>query len=300
MFELTEQEKVNLRLRPRLREMCSVARREAATFAALTVLLTPVALGIFIMVLLFCMRLVDLPIIDHGGYQYSFVTGTNLTLAFMVLSYFLRPKAEQQPADSFWFVLAGGIFCALLLLSYLTTLLASHPVLFWSLYLLMVLLMLGCLGYAYEPKDDYYLGWTWGPVLLDDPFTFCDDIDRAHLGLGFAAAISNLILESYGAVFSSRWLWRGLPESELKATATLLQGLAARDAKGVARHILGMKKESAATIVRALVKLELVVMDKGRPQLSRKGDELVRELGGGAGLSGVWPGHRTYRSVGME
>jgi predicted methyltransferase len=36
-----------------------------------------------------------------------------------------------------------------------------------------------------------------------------------------------------------------------------------------------VSKESAADIVRALVKLELVVIEKGRPKLNRKGRELV-------------------------
>lgn len=41
------------------------------------------------------------------------------------------------------------------------------------------------------------------------------------------------------------------------------------------RHLGGVSKESAADIVRALVKLELVVIEKGRPKLNRKGRELV-------------------------
>ncbi len=277
MFELTEQQRINRMLRTKLRELCSVARRDATVFAVLTVLLTPVAVLIFLMALFFCLAFVDLPFIDHFGYRISFITGANLCLAFMAASYFLRPKesCQRQNNDNNWLLAAAGFFCAILALSYLATMSVTHPAGFWLLYLLLALVMLGCIGHAYEPKDDYYLGWTYGPLLMDDPFTIEDDIDRAHIGLGFAVAISQLILGSYGAIFSSRWLWRGLQEPELAATATLLQGLAARDTTRVLTHLRGMGRESAADIVRALVKLELVVMDKGRPKLSMKGQEFV-------------------------
>lgn len=277
MIELTEQQRINRMLRTKLRELCTVARRDATVFAVLTVLLTPVAIAIFLMALIFCLAFVDLPFIDHLGYRISFITGANLCLAFMAVSYFLRPKGshQRQNNDNNWLMVAAGFFCAILALSYLTTMAVTYPAGFWLLYLLMALFMLGCIGHAYEPKDDYYLGWTYGPLLMDNPFTIEDDIDRAHIGLGFAVAISQLILESYGSIFGSRWLWRGLQESELAATATLLQGLAARDTAGVLTHLRGIGKESAADIVRALVKLDLVVIDKGRPKLSLKGQEFV-------------------------
>jgi len=110
---------------------------------------------------------------------------------------------------------------------------------------------------------------------MDDPFTIQDDIDRAHIGLGFAVSISHLILDSYGSIFGSRWLWRGLQESDLTASVALLQGLATRDASGVMSRVRALAKGSAVDIVRALVKLDLVVIDKGRPRLSRKGREFL-------------------------
>ncbi len=135
--------------------------------------------------------------------------------------------------------------------------------------------MLGPIGHVYEPKDDYYLGWTAGPLRMDDPFTIQDDIDRAHIGLGFAVSMSHLILDSYGAIFGSRWLWRGLPESELTASVALLQGLATRDTSGVMSRVRALAKGSVVDIVRALVKLDLVVIDKGHPRLSMKGREFL-------------------------
>jgi hypothetical protein len=278
MAELTEQHKIDRALRTKLRELCSSARSDAALFAVLTVLLTPLAVAAFILILLFALAFVDLPVIDHLGYKLSFITGANLCLAFMAASYFLRPKEQyqRQDNDTIWLLVAFGLFCAILTLSYATPLGQTHPGWFWPLYLLLALAMLGCIGHAYEPKEDYYLGWTYGPLLMDDPFTIQDDIDRAHISLGFAVSISHLILDSYGAIFGSRWLWRGLQESELTASVALLQDLATRDASGVMSRVRALTKGSAVEIVRALVKLDLVVIDKGRPKLSRKGIEFLK------------------------
>lgn len=277
MPEVTEQQKIDRVIRTKLRELCVSARSDAKLFAVLTVLLTPVAVALFILMLLFALAFVDLPVVDHLGYRLSFVTGVNLCLGFMVASYFLRQKEQyqQQNDDTNWLWVAGGFFCGILAMSYATPLAQTHPEWFWPLYVLLALAMLGCVGHAYEPKDDYYLGWTAGPLLMDDPFTIQDDIDRAHIGLGFAVSISHLILDSYGAIFGSRWLWRGLDESELSACAKLLQGLAARDVSEVKARLRELTKGSAANSVRALVKLELVIINKGLPRLSMKGREFL-------------------------
>jgi len=277
MVELTEQQQDARILRTKLRELCAAKRQDAILFAVLTVLLTPLAVGLAIIMLLFALAFVDLPVIDHLGYRLSFVTGANLCLAFMAASYFLRPKEQyqRQDNDTTWLLVAAGMFCTLMALCYATPLVQTHPGWFWPLYLLLALAILGCIGHAYEPKDDYYLGWTYGPLLMDDPFTIQDDIDRAHIGLGFAVAFSHLILDSYGAIFGSRWLWRGLQESELTVSVALLQGLAMRDTSGVMSRICALAKGSAADIVRAMVKLELVLIDKGYPQLSLKGKDFL-------------------------
>ncbi|GFO63997.1 hypothetical protein [Geomonas paludis] len=270
---LSEQQKILPTLRSRLREAYQGARHDALVFAALTVLLTPVAVVFFLLTLLFALALVDLPVIDHLGYRASLITGANLSLGFMAASYFLRPKEayQQKSDDSMWLLIGGGLFCALLSLCYLTQLSASHPAWFWALYLLLALVMLGCIGHAYEPHDDYYLGWTFGPVLIDNPFTIKDDIDRAHIGLGFVVAVSHLILESYGSIFGSRWIWSRMGESEITASVTLLQRLAVQDSSGVVALLHDLERKSAADVVRALVKLDLVSMYKGRPKLSTKG-----------------------------
>lgn len=277
MNEPNPQSTLDRALRAKLRETCADARRDAITFAVLTVLLTPFALVVALLMLLFALSFVDLPVIDHLGYALSLVTGVNLCLAFMLASYFLRPKEayQRQRSDDSWLLLSFGLFCAILAFSYATQLATSHPTLFWPLYLLLALVMLGCAGHAYEPGDDYYLGWTCGPVLVDNPFTIQDDIDRAHIGLGFAVSVAHLILTSYGEIFGSRWLWRDLEERELAASVVLLQGLSARDHVGLMSRIRGLNRGAAADIVRAMVKLEFVVIDKGQPRLTIKGKEFL-------------------------
>jgi hypothetical protein len=278
MTELNDEQVVTRALRSKLRERCAAARRDGIVFAVLTVLLTPVALVVLVFSLILALGLVNRGWVSHLFDPQSFLAGINLCLAFMGASFFLRPKEKYRcKADDGTWVFAGVvIFCAMLAFSYLTSLPATHPAGFWSLYLVLATLMLGCFGKAYEPHDNYYLGWTFGPYLVDDPFTLRDDIDRAHISLGFASSIANLILESYGAVFGSRWLLRGLPESELNDAVTLVRKLALHDFTSATAHIRDPR--SAADIVRALYKLELVCFEHGRLKLGAEGHDFIRSV----------------------
>ncbi|BEH10470.1 hypothetical protein GSUET_20820 [Geobacter sulfurreducens subsp. ethanolicus] len=135
--------------------------------------------------------------------------------------------------------------------------------------------MLGCIGQVYEPHDDYYLGWIAGPILIDDPFTVEDDIDRAHLSLGLVGALSHLIISSYAEIFGSLWLWRGLKEHELSASVEFLQALAAKDPNRARTRIRSVGGNSPRDIMRALQKLEMILVVDGAPRLSMKGRELL-------------------------
>lgn len=267
-------------LRIRLRQALDAARHDAAVFALLTVLLTPVFLVGGAIVVVFALSYVDLPLIDHLGYTVSVVTGANLGLAFMVASYFLRPKRANQESrsDYFWLVIAGGIFCALLVVSYGSLLPSAGPAVFWTVYFLLALGMLGCIGNAYEPHDSYYLGWRVGSVMHDNGLTIRDDIDRAHFALGFAVSLANLVLVSYGEVFGSTWLWRGLTGPELSESAELLVMLADKEIRQAQSRMETVGTTAARNSVRALAKLEFVTVESGTLHLSRKGWEF---LGGG-------------------
>jgi len=268
-------------LRSELTSILAHARRDAMVFAVTTVILTPVFVAVAIVVLFFALAFVDLPLIDDLGYGLSFVTGVNLALAFMVGSYFLQPKAPNQcnESDRVWVAVGLGFLCVLLGLSYTTPFATTHPLQFWSAYLLLALAMLACMGHAYEPREDYYLGWTAGPFLMGDPFTVEDDIDRAHFSLGFAVGMSHMIMESYSGIFGSTWLWRGLEERELSGAVGLLQALAANDSSRARACVQILGRASALRVVRALVKLKMVTIVGGHLRLRLK----VREhLGLGA------------------
>jgi hypothetical protein len=126
------------------------------------------------------------------------------------------------------------------------------------------------MGHAYEPREDYYLGWTAGPFLMGDPFTVEDDIDRAHFSLGFAVGMSHMIMESYSGIFGSTWLWRGLEERELSGAVGLLQALAANDSSRARACVQILGRASALRVVRALVKLKMVTIVGGHLRLRLK------------------------------
>ena len=277
MTEISEASKNNLILRNKLKQIIDRSRHDAAVFTILTVILTPFVLAGATIVLIFALVFVDLPVIDHLGYELSIVTGVNLCLAFMVSSYFLRPKLAYQRCsnDYMWLVVALGFYCTLLFISYGTTLAKTNPMTFWPIYLVLTLAMLGCVGHAYEPHDDYYLGWIVGPFIIDDPFALEDDIDRAHIFLGFSVSLAHMVLASYSEIFGSMWLWHGWKASELSASVELLQALASNDAKRAKTRMREIGNTSSLDIVRALEKLEMIRIYKGIPRLSWKGKEFL-------------------------
>lgn len=265
------------KLRLELRRIISTSRREAAIFAFLTVILTPVFIALAVFVFLFLLGFADLPIIDQVGQKQSFVSGVNLCLIFMFASNFLRPADANLQSKRDWIWIAVGLIFlfAILLLSYVTPFAETQPLFFWSVYILLALLVLGCFGYAYEPKESYYLGWVAGPLVIDNFFTVKDDIDRARLSLGFAVAIPNLIISSYSEIFGSTWLWRGLKEQELSGAVKLLQVLAMKDTKEAKAHMRTMGERSALRVVRALAKLGMITIERRGLKLTTKGQDLL-------------------------
>lgn len=78
------------KLRLELRKILSNARRDAAIFAFLTIILTPVFVTLAVAVVFFiALSFVDLPLIDNFGFQHSFISGVNLCFIF----------ADRQSSD---------------------------------------------------------------------------------------------------------------------------------------------------------------------------------------------------------
>lgn len=258
-----------------LKTIIDRARHDAAIFAITTVLLTPFLVFIAVVVFLMALIYIDFPVIDYFGYALSIVTGVNLTLAFMVTSYFLRASettCQRHESYATWVAVTISLLCVLLLFSYAMSLIETHPSYFWPIYFLISLAILGCIGHAFEPREDYYLGWrVVGPIVIDNPLTFKDDVDRAHFSLGFSMAIPSLIIDSYSAIFGSTWLWRDLTEPELSAAVELMQTLSNNDTTSASHTIQKFNTSSALNIVRTLVKLKMITIDRDRPRLLLKG-----------------------------
>lgn len=265
-------------IRAKLAHTVNHARRDAALFAAVTIILTPVFVAAAVVVLCFAFYFADLPVIDYLGYGLSFVTGANLSLIFIVGSYFLRPKAayQQGKGDRIWVGIGLLVLCGLLGFSYATPLAKTHPEYFWPIYFLLAFAMLGCMGHAYEPGRTYYLGWNLGlPGLFDNPFTIEDDIDRAHVSLGIVVALPHLIMRSYSEIFGSTWIWRGLVGRELSAAAELLQALSSDDEGRANAALQALGVSSALRVVRVLAKVELITIERDRVRLSWAGQTLL-------------------------
>ncbi|MBI2932691.1 MAG: hypothetical protein HYY16_13670 [Planctomycetes bacterium] len=260
------------RIRSALARELGSARRDGALFAILTILLTPVFVVLAVIALVAMVAYVDLPVLDDVGYFSSFVTLLNTSLLWMFTALFLRPKCRASLADLVWVGAAVVVLAVILWVSYGTRLPEANPRVFWPAYGGLALLMLGLLGHAYEPRDSYYLGWFNG--WMDDPFTLQDDVDRAHVGLGFAMAFPRLIVGSYAEIFGSGWLIRGLGGEELDAAANVLRALS-EGRPEEAQRILRSRERSAARIVRVLAKLKLVESDRGRLRLISMGERLV-------------------------
>jgi hypothetical protein len=198
----------------------------------------------------------------------------------MIGSYFLclRESDKRQKEDKYFVIASLALWICLIALSYGTSLMERSPKMFWILYLVLAFTVLGCIGHAYEPKKDYYLGWAiYRYGFIDDPLTFEDDIDRAHISLGFAMAVPYLFMRSCSDIFGSTWVWRGFKEREISGAVKLLQAVRSSDlirAKGCL-ELLG--EASATRVVRALVKMDMISTDRCRLQLMPKGRDIFRQ-----------------------
>lgn len=248
-------------------------RHDALVFSLLTVLLTPVFLAIAVVLIVAMAYYADLPFVDYLGFWKSFLTGLNLSLTFMFIAFFVTPRRRPKRADLAWVGGAILLFGLMAALCYGTKLVSTSPGLFWPVYGGLVIGMFGFLGHAYEPKDDYYLGWWGGRI--DDPFTIEDDVNRAHVALGFAAAFPRLLVGSYAEIFGSLWVWRGLEPVELSAATDVLHALASCDFQRSADRLRRLPPHSAARVVRALGKLKLVRTGPDGPRLTSEGEKLT-------------------------
>jgi hypothetical protein len=202
-------------------------------------------------------------------------TGANLVLAYIFAAYFGAPRKGRGLSwnDLGWVGGALGVFAVLLVLSYATSWPDRRPGFFWLTYALAAPAMLAMLGKAFMPKDPYYLGWFQsisrdgtGEDLVNDGFS--DSIR-------FAAFLPGLVLECYGQIFGSFWLWRHLDPAETRLMAETLVSLGEGDDSGARDRLRLAPKGSSADALRWLSKLEFVRFDRGILRLTDEGAKFL-------------------------
>lgn len=258
-------------IRAALEERVSAARGDAIRSAVLTVLLSALLVGVAVLILTVAIRAES-----DGGVPKTKAARAVVTLVNFLVGYmFLALVAGQSlgPGARLWLGGAALIFVLLLGLSYLTPLPRSAPAIFWFLYAIFAFVLLALLGRAYSVREDYYLGW-WGGR-LNNPFRLRDDVDRAHVALGFIVAVPRMIVGSYGDVFAGAWLWKGLSPSELGAASETLHALGGIDPALPQKRLRAVGEVAALRIIRWFDKLRLVRLEEGRLRLTDEGERLI-------------------------
>lgn len=260
------------RVRERLREIIHRDRVDYLRFALTVVLLTPVFLTVAIVVFVVVAPLAGAPRWLEG--PNSVVFAVSVAAGGMLVALLLGQQPDTHKDPTAPLLGAGLAYGAILALGYGTPWMQSQPVAFWSLIALLLTAILAFLGWLYEPSDRYYLGWVAGPIVMDDPFTLEDDVDRRHIALGFAVAIPRMILGTYGEIFGSGWLLRPLDEREQElASLALLEAERGMTSQTLG-ELAGLERRRAARAIRALSKLGLLHGRRGL-KLTADGRDLV-------------------------
>lgn len=245
-------------------------RKETLLFAAVTIFLTPFALLLAIAVLFFALLYMgfDLDELALFGGPSAYLS---LSLIILGASFFVGRRGTWK--DSIPWVLGGFAAVVVTVAWGATGLEETKPGLFWTVYGLGYFLALACLGHAYSPRDHYYLGWLNGYV--NDPFTLRDDAHRAHVSLGFAAAIPKMIFEAYGHLFGSRWLWSTPRTFAFTAAAQVLLDAEEHDSEHLKKTLKTLDPSNLVTVMNLLQGMKLVQEGRQGLSLTREGRKTI-------------------------
>lgn len=221
------------------------ARRDWLLGTVLTIVFLPLLLAAAAAVLVF---MIGVDVVGEVATRPSAaLVAVEVFLGFLFLGYFLgEPGRTRWPLVG---VAAAGL-AALVVLAHVTPLPRTAPGPFWAVYGLGVFGLLGVLGLAYTPRDDYDLGL--GRYMINRPFTLHDDIDRAHFGLGFLVAIPRFVLGAASDVVSGSWALRGLSPHEVRGASAALLALGRGDAAGAHAQVGRLGPTAASRVRRAL------------------------------------------------
>ncbi len=237
-----------------LAAMLEKQRRDAITYTVLIVLATPVFVAI-----------TALAVVALSGYVLMhlwrstvpntilFYTGVSAFLAYMIVFVLVHSSRSMHEftLEPAW--IAGTVlFVVLLTLTYGTSILRTHPVLFGIAYTLAGLLILGLIGQVKLPDD-----------IAQMP-------QGENLFLTLILAVSAFIVTAYGQILGSSWLWRSPQPDELRLGAWFLCKLAADPDTAISSDAL------TGPMADLLVRLQLIGVTPGGAALTPKGLAFVR------------------------
>jgi len=254
-------------------------RRDSLNFSVLTILLTPFFIFVVIAVILLCVAIISAGpgdrLMASMKSQVRLATGANIVLAYIFAAYFVAPKPGTRltSKDLVWIGGSVAVFALLLYLSYATTWPDQRPGRFWGTYAILAPAMLALLGTAFMPKDPYYLGWyesigrdTTGDEAISESVSDT---------LRFAAFLPALVLECYGQIFGSYWLWRHLDDNEIRLMTETLVSLESGATREAQDRLRQAPRSSSADVMRWLHKLRFVRPEKGALRLTTEGSNFV-------------------------
>ena len=256
-------------IRMRLEARFSEHQKQTLIFAATTVLLTPVAILLAIVIIFVALSYIGLDL-DDFAFSGNIVSYFSIGLVILSLGFFVGRRGLWK--DSVHWVV-GGLLVAVGTIFWGIAAQGLPTPFFWIVYGVGYFLALAFLGYAYTPRDHYYLGWLNGTV--DNPFTLRDDAHRAHFGLGFATALPKMIFEAYGHLFGSRWLWTQPKGFAFTAAAQVLIDTDLGDAEHLRKTLGNLDSKNLVTVMSLLQGMEMIREGKNGYTLTRGGRKTI-------------------------
>lgn len=247
-------------------------RADALIFAVTTLILTPVVIVGGAMLILLDLARVKLP--EYFEVPDALVAAVLCYLFTMTLVVFWSPGRFSLSRLGF-VGYAALTWLAMLGLAYLAGWPGTMAGWLWPPFTFLGLLTLALVGRAYEPRDEYYLGFLGAPW-LDVPIDPRDDLDRAHARLGVMVVLPGLLFGAWNDLFSSSWLLRPPTPAECRVAADLLAGLDLADPARIEAVLRREGPRGAGRAARLLVRLKLLYRLKSGPMVSAEARDMIR------------------------
>jgi hypothetical protein len=143
----------------------------------------------------------------------------------------------------------------------------------WPPFALLAVLTLALLGRAYEPKERYYLGWFGG--LWDDPFSLRDNVDRAHVELGFLVVLPSMLLGAWVDLLGCMWLLHAPTSDDVVGATELMLAMQRRDRVAIRDAFEQRGERAAGRAARLLGHLQLIEPHRDGPLLSARALDML-------------------------